>query len=74
MIGSWIAVERSLLCGDADPWLLPVHIIQAPTFKLQFCLPKAQGTILTLYPLRSLAELEMSSDNIDLGPDAAYYM
>lgn len=73
MIKSWITVERSLLCSDADPWLLPVHIIGVPTFKLQFSLP-LEGTVLTLYPLRSLAELEMSPDNIDLGPNAAYYM
>jgi hypothetical protein len=40
---------------------------------LQFYFSK-EGTVLTLYSLRSLAELAMSSDDFLADPDAAYYM
>ena len=48
-----------------------MDIIQAPA--LQFCFSK-EGTVLTLYSLRSPAELAMLSDYFDPDPDAAYYM
>ena len=67
--------------ADADPWLLSVldhaiqkllvHIIWAHA--LQFCFPK-EGAVLTLFSLRSLAELAMPPNYFDLGPNAVYHL